>query len=198
MQSRDNYLGRSTAPGFRVLAQPSRSPTPLQQGRSDTVLPPIILSRCVTKSTHAPFARRSRDGLDHSIPIERLAEGLLQIAVSRTPRPEHSPSPSKFTAPGRSRYSAKDFAPAIAWTDCGPSPKRQIQSTRRRFHGPNRVGSPVWPAGATYFGTTSVYRTIQGVGCLSTIESQRADYDLRGFICWASLKLIAGNPGAWN
>jgi hypothetical protein len=110
MQSRDNHLDRSTAPGFRVLAQPSRSPTPLQQSRPDTVLPPIFLSRCVTKSTHVPFARRSLDGLDHSIPIERLAEGLLQIAVSRTPRPEHSLSPSKFTAPGRSRYSAKDFA----------------------------------------------------------------------------------------
>src|ERR1017187_8256209 len=109
MQSRDNHLDRSTAPGFRVLAQPSRSPTPLQQSRPDTVLPPIFLSRCVTKSTHVPFARRSLDGLDHSIPIERLAEGLLQIAVSRTPRPEHSLSPSKFTAPGRSRYSAKDF-----------------------------------------------------------------------------------------
>src|ERR1035441_5963016 len=113
MQSRDNHLDRSTAPGFRVLAQPSRSPTPLQQSRPDTVLPPIFLSRCVTKSTHVPFARRSLDGLDHSIPIERLAEGLLQIAVSRTPRPEHSLSPSKFTAPGRSRYSAKDFATGI-------------------------------------------------------------------------------------
>ena len=39
-----------------------------------------------------------------------------------------------------------DFAPAIAWTDCGPSPKRQIQSTRRRYiansaHWPNfRLG----------------------------------------------------------
>jgi hypothetical protein len=117
MQSRDNHLDRSTAPGFRVLAQPSRSPTPLQQSRPDTVLPPIFLSRCVTKSTHVPFARRSLDGLDHSIPIERLAEGLLQIAVSRTPRPEHSLSPSKFTAPGRSRYSAKDFATGIAWAD---------------------------------------------------------------------------------
>ena len=113
MQSRDNHLDRSTAPGFRVLAQPSRSPTPLQQTRPDTVLPPIFLSRCVTKSTHVPFARRSLDGLDHSIPIERLAEGLLQIAVSRTPRPEHSLSPSKFTAPGRSRYSAKDLATAV-------------------------------------------------------------------------------------
>src|ERR1017187_4027622 len=117
MQSRDNHLDRSTAPGFRVLAQPSRSPTPLQQSRPDTVLPPIFLSRCVTKSTHVPFARRSLDGLDHSIPIERLAEGLLQIAVSRTPRPEHSLSPSKFTAPGRSRYSAKDFAPAIGFVN---------------------------------------------------------------------------------
>src|ERR1039458_8012702 len=109
MQSRDNHLDRSTAPGFRVLAQPSRTPPPPHQPRPDTVLPPIFLSRCVTKSTHVPFARRSLDGLDHSIPIERLAEGLLQIAVSRTPRPEHSFSPSKFTAPGRSRYSAKDL-----------------------------------------------------------------------------------------
>src|ERR1035437_10255017 len=115
MQSRDNHLDRSTAPGFRVLAQPSRSPTPLQQTRPDPLPPPIFLSRCVTKSTHVPFARRSLDVLDHSIPIERLAEGLLQIAVSRTPRPEHSLSPSKFTAPGRSRYSAKDFAPAMGF-----------------------------------------------------------------------------------
>src|ERR1017187_5603430 len=115
MQSRDNHLDRSTAPGFRVLAQPSRSPTPLQQTRPDTLPPPIFLSRCVTKSTHVPFARRSLDGLDHSIPIERLAEGLLQIAVSRTPRPEHSFSPSKFTAPGRSRYSAKDLATVMPY-----------------------------------------------------------------------------------
>src|ERR1019366_7991468 len=126
MQSRDNHLDRSTAPGFRVLAQPSRSPTPLQQTRPDTLPPPIFLSRCVTKSTHVPFARRSLDGLDHSIPIERLAEGLLQIAVSRTPRPEHSLSPSKFTAPGRSRYSAKDFATGI-----GAAPLTVTQATLR-------------------------------------------------------------------
>src|ERR1039458_6779475 len=141
MQSRDNHLDRSPAPRFRVLAQPSRSPTPLQQTRPDTVLPPIFLSRCVTKSTHVPFARRSLDGPDHSTPIERLAEGLLQIAVSRTPRPEHSLSPSKFTAPGRSRYSAKDFAPAIAWTDCGPSPKRQVHFPICRFFCPNLLGT---------------------------------------------------------
>jgi hypothetical protein len=43
-------------------------------------------------------------------------------------------------------WTEGDFAPAIAWTDCGPSPKRQIQSTRRRYiannaHWPNfRLG----------------------------------------------------------
>src|ERR1035437_1347609 len=126
MQSRDNHLDRSTAPGFRVLAQPSRSPTPLQQSRPDTVLPPIFLSRCVTKSTHVPFARRSLDGLDHSIPIERLAEGLLQIAVSRTPRP---PS-TLFRLRSSLRRGAHDTALRISRQlscDCSLCPSRRHQ-----------------------------------------------------------------------
>ena len=53
--------------------------------------------------------------------------------------------------PGRfGSWTDGDFAPAIAWTDCGPSPKRQIQSTRRRFITPNCVRSPVWPAEAVF------------------------------------------------
>jgi hypothetical protein len=54
MQSRDNYLGRFTAPTFRVFAKPSRRPGVLQQTRSHTLPQAKTLCRCVTNQPTYP------------------------------------------------------------------------------------------------------------------------------------------------
>lgn len=90
MQSWGTQLGRFMAPTFRVFAKPSSSPSRRQLTRSDTLFQANILGQCITNqpiplSFDAPG--RVQPFNPHS-----LVDGLLQIAVSRAPRPDHSPA----------------------------------------------------------------------------------------------------------
>jgi hypothetical protein len=54
----------------------------------------------------------------------------------------------RITTSARHHWLHGDFAPAIAWTDCGPSPKRQVHFPICRFFCPNLLGTrathPCW------------------------------------------------------
>jgi hypothetical protein len=90
MQSWGKQLGRFTACALRVFAEPPNSPSRRQQTRTDAWFQANLLGQCATNQSTRPspaVRERTQPFNPHS-----LVDGLLQIAVSRAPRPDHSPA----------------------------------------------------------------------------------------------------------
>jgi len=96
MQSRGKQAGRFTAVIIRVSAKPASSPAHCQQDRADMLFRANPRGQRVTNLPTPPSLDPT--GRNQLFNPHSVVDGLLQIAVSRTPRPDLASCPGLLSA----------------------------------------------------------------------------------------------------